>query len=146
MKKRRVARIYIESTVYEASTKNVCHHIIVKKCFIKRSQIIWKSMSWIDAMQKEFSFPSILQSDHIRTIIKARGLWHPNVTGKTFAVFRVDSRHHLMSLVSMLGEFLVQYYGFIFVRNPLLIHSFWNNMIIWTQEKFIFYSGNNFST
>ncbi|XP_050689773.1 spondin-1-like isoform X2 [Eriocheir sinensis] len=43
------------------------------------------------------------QSDHIRTIIKARGLWHPNVNGKTFAVFRVDNRHHLMSLVSMLG-------------------------------------------
>ncbi|XP_042243075.1 spondin-1-like isoform X2 [Homarus americanus] len=43
------------------------------------------------------------QSDHIRTIIKARGLWYPNVNGKTFAVFRVDNRHHLMSLVSMLG-------------------------------------------
>ncbi|XP_047736020.1 spondin-1 [Hyalella azteca] len=43
------------------------------------------------------------QSDHIRTIIKARGLWYPNVNGKTFAVFRVDNKHHLMSLVSMLG-------------------------------------------
>ncbi|XP_042863867.1 spondin-1-like isoform X1 [Penaeus japonicus] len=43
------------------------------------------------------------KSDHIRTIIKARGLWYPNVNGKTFAVFRVDNRHHLMSLVSMLG-------------------------------------------
>ncbi|KAK7086885.1 Spondin-1 [Halocaridina rubra] len=43
------------------------------------------------------------QSDHIRTIIKARGLWYPLVNGKTFAVFRVDNRHHLMSLVSMLG-------------------------------------------
>uniref|UniRef100_T1JBH1 Spondin-1 n=1 Tax=Strigamia maritima TaxID=126957 RepID=T1JBH1_STRMM len=43
------------------------------------------------------------QSSHIRTIIKARGLWYPNVNGKTFAVFRVDRRHHLMSLVSMLG-------------------------------------------
>ncbi|CAL4072077.1 unnamed protein product, partial [Meganyctiphanes norvegica] len=43
------------------------------------------------------------QSDHIRTIIKARGLWYPNVNGKTFAVFRVDNQHHLMSLVSMLG-------------------------------------------
>ncbi|KAL7645703.1 UNVERIFIED_CONTAM: hypothetical protein RMT77_002580 [Armadillidium vulgare] len=43
------------------------------------------------------------QSDHIRTIIKARGLWYPNVNGKTFAVFRVDNRHHLMSIVSMLG-------------------------------------------
>ncbi|KAL0133516.1 hypothetical protein PUN28_000923 [Cardiocondyla obscurior] len=42
------------------------------------------------------------QSDHIRTIIKARGISYPNVTGKTFAVFRVDRKHHLMSLVSML--------------------------------------------
>ncbi|KAF2898041.1 hypothetical protein ILUMI_08137, partial [Ignelater luminosus] len=42
------------------------------------------------------------KSDHIRTIIKARGISYPNVTGKTFAVFRVDNRHHLMSLVSMI--------------------------------------------
>ncbi|XP_046394012.1 spondin-1-like isoform X2 [Ischnura elegans] len=42
------------------------------------------------------------QSEHIRTIIKARGISYPNVTGKTFAVFRVDNKHHLMSLVSML--------------------------------------------
>jgi hypothetical protein len=43
------------------------------------------------------------QSDHIRTIIKARGISFPNVTGKTFAVFRVDSKHHLVSLVSMIN-------------------------------------------
>ncbi|XP_020284534.1 spondin-1 isoform X2 [Pseudomyrmex gracilis] len=42
------------------------------------------------------------QSDKIRTIIKARGISYPNVTGKTFAVFRVDRKHHLMSLVSMI--------------------------------------------
>jgi spondin-1 len=42
------------------------------------------------------------QSEHIRTIIKARGISYPNVTGKTFAVFRVDSKHHLVSLVSMI--------------------------------------------
>ncbi|PRD38258.1 UNVERIFIED_CONTAM: Spondin-1 [Trichonephila clavipes] len=42
-------------------------------------------------------------SNKIRTIIKARGLWYPNVQGKTFAVFRVDKYHHLMSLLSMLG-------------------------------------------
>ncbi|XP_015109326.1 spondin-1 isoform X2 [Diachasma alloeum] len=42
------------------------------------------------------------QSQHIRTIIKARGISHPNVTGRTFAVFRVDRKHHLMSLVSMI--------------------------------------------
>lgn len=43
------------------------------------------------------------ESNKIRTIIKARGLWHPNLNGKTFAVFRVDKKHHLTSLVSMLG-------------------------------------------
>jgi hypothetical protein len=43
------------------------------------------------------------QSDQIRTIIKARGISYPNVTGKTFAVFRVDSKHHLISLVSMIS-------------------------------------------
>ncbi|XP_033360930.1 spondin-1 isoform X1 [Bombus vosnesenskii] len=42
------------------------------------------------------------QSKKIRTIIKARGISYPNVTGKTFAVFRVDREHHLMSLVSMI--------------------------------------------
>ncbi|KAM7345702.1 spondin-1 isoform 1-T3 [Cochliomyia hominivorax] len=40
------------------------------------------------------------QSDQIRTIIKARGITFPNITGKTFAVFRVDSQHHLISFVS----------------------------------------------
>lgn len=47
---------------------------------------------------------SLLQSEHIRTIIKARGISYPNVTGRTFAVFRVDRKHHLMSLVSMIGR------------------------------------------
>ncbi|XP_012255616.2 spondin-1 isoform X2 [Athalia rosae] len=42
------------------------------------------------------------ESEHIRTIIKARGISYPNVTGRTFAVFRVDRKHHLMSLVSMI--------------------------------------------
>lgn len=42
------------------------------------------------------------QSDHIRTIIKAKGLAYPNVTGRTFAVFRVDPNHHLVSFVSMI--------------------------------------------
>ncbi|XP_066257165.1 spondin-1 isoform X2 [Euwallacea similis] len=42
------------------------------------------------------------KSDHIRTIIKARGVSFPNITGKTFAVFRVDNKHHLMSIVSMI--------------------------------------------
>ena len=47
-------------------------------------------------------FKLLPQSEHIRTIIKARGISYPNVTGKTFAVFRVDSKHHLVSLVSMI--------------------------------------------
>lgn len=42
------------------------------------------------------------KSDHIRTIVKARGVSYPNITGRTFAVFRVDNRHHLMSIVSMI--------------------------------------------
>lgn len=41
------------------------------------------------------------ESRHIRTIIKSRGLWSPNVNGKTFAVFRTDKRNHLVSLVCM---------------------------------------------
>jgi len=53
--------------------------------------------------------PRILESElkahssNIRTIIKSRGLWFPNVNGKTFAIFRTDPRNHLVSLVSMLG-------------------------------------------
>lgn len=40
------------------------------------------------------------ESDNIRTIIKARGVTQPNITGKTFAVFRVDATRHIVSLVS----------------------------------------------
>ncbi|KAG0418375.1 hypothetical protein HPB47_004897 [Ixodes persulcatus] len=46
---------------------------------------------------------SAVESGKIRTIIKARGLWYPNVNGKTFAVFRLDKKHHVMSVLSMLG-------------------------------------------
>ncbi|XP_025414677.1 spondin-1 isoform X3 [Sipha flava] len=42
------------------------------------------------------------KSDKIRTIIKARGISYPNVTGKTFAVFRVDQEHHLISVISFM--------------------------------------------
>ena len=42
------------------------------------------------------------ESRHIRTIIKSRGLWSPNVNGKTFAVFRTDKKNHLVSLVCIL--------------------------------------------
>uniref|UniRef100_A0A5S6Q5X9 Spondin-1 n=1 Tax=Trichuris muris TaxID=70415 RepID=A0A5S6Q5X9_TRIMR len=43
------------------------------------------------------------QASEVRTIIKARGLWYPNVQGVTRAMFRVDKYHHLASLASMLG-------------------------------------------
>lgn len=59
----------------------------------------------LKALQTMFRFnfrPWNFQSDQIRTIIKARGVSFPNITGKTFAVFRVDSKHHLMSIVSMI--------------------------------------------
>lgn len=51
-----------------------------------------------DKITKHFVF----KSDQLRTIIKARGLAYPNVTGKTFAVFRVDPINHLVSFVSMI--------------------------------------------
>ncbi|CAG9791884.1 unnamed protein product [Diatraea saccharalis] len=47
------------------------------------------------------------ESDHIRTIIKARGISWQQVAGSgtpnTFAVFRVDSKNHLVSLASKLS-------------------------------------------
>ncbi|XP_975464.3 spondin-1 [Tribolium castaneum] len=43
------------------------------------------------------------KSKYLRTIIKAAGLWYPNVNTNTSANFRVDRRHHLISLSSMLG-------------------------------------------
>lgn len=54
--------------------------------------------------QSKFLF---VQSDHIRTIIKARGISWQQVGGagipNTFAVFRVDAKHHLMSLAAKLA-------------------------------------------
>ncbi|ODM98856.1 Spondin-1 [Orchesella cincta] len=43
------------------------------------------------------------KSQFINTIIKAKGLWHPNERGVTTAAFRVDKHHPLVSLVSMIG-------------------------------------------
>ncbi|XP_059485786.1 spondin-1-like [Neocloeon triangulifer] len=40
---------------------------------------------------------------HIRTIVKAAGLWHPHVNANTSSTFRVDKKHPEISLVSMLG-------------------------------------------
>ncbi|KAJ9583301.1 hypothetical protein L9F63_022355 [Diploptera punctata] len=43
------------------------------------------------------------ESKHLRTLIKAAGLWYPRVNSNTTSSFRVDQRHPLVSLVSMLG-------------------------------------------
>uniref|UniRef100_A0A2A4JGL1 Spondin-1 n=1 Tax=Heliothis virescens TaxID=7102 RepID=A0A2A4JGL1_HELVI len=55
------------------------------------------------ALEKELK----AESDHIRTIIKARGISWQQVGGagipNTFAVFRVDAKHHLMSLAAKLA-------------------------------------------
>lgn len=52
-------------------------------------------------------FVLLFQSEHIRTIIKARGISWQQVAGAgtptTFAVFRVDAKHHLVSLASKLA-------------------------------------------
>ncbi|XP_057653366.1 spondin-1-like [Diorhabda carinulata] len=37
---------------------------------------------------------------NIRTIIKARGLQHPNITESSYAVFRVDSKNHQVSIAT----------------------------------------------
>ena len=43
-------------------------------------------------------------SPSIRSVIKAHGLQQrSNVAGQTFAVFRVDRDHHLLSLASKVG-------------------------------------------
>jgi len=60
-----------------------------------------------------------LQSDRIRTIIKARGLRYPNVTGKTYAVFRVDKEDHLVSVVSRIGKMTCQSTWYCFIYNRL---------------------------
>ncbi|KAB0799833.1 hypothetical protein PPYR_07713 [Photinus pyralis] len=43
------------------------------------------------------------QSKYLRTIIKAAGLWYPKVNTNTSTNFRVDRKHHLVSLASMFG-------------------------------------------
>ncbi|CAB3225007.1 unnamed protein product [Arctia plantaginis] len=55
------------------------------------------------ALEKELKS----ESDHIRTIIKTRGISWQQIGGvgtpNTFAVFRVDAKHHLISLASKLA-------------------------------------------
>ncbi|XP_066146620.1 spondin-1 [Euwallacea fornicatus] len=43
------------------------------------------------------------KAKYLRTIIKAAGLWHPHVNTNTSTSFKVDRRHHLVSLASMFG-------------------------------------------
>lgn len=43
------------------------------------------------------------KSKYLRTIVKAAGLWYPKVNTNTSTTFKVDRRHHLVSLASMFG-------------------------------------------
>ncbi|KAK0080598.1 hypothetical protein PV325_013676 [Microctonus aethiopoides] len=43
------------------------------------------------------------KSRHLRTLVKAAGLWYPNVNTNTSTNFRVDRKHPLLSVASMLG-------------------------------------------
>nr|CAD7194789.1 unnamed protein product [Timema douglasi] len=56
------------------------------------------------------------KSKHLRTLIKAAGLWYPKVNTNTSSNFRVDRRRHLLSVVSMLES-----NSYPFKRNPLKI-------------------------
>lgn len=81
------------------------------------------------------------QSEHIRTIIKARGISYPNVIGKSFAVFRVDSNHHLISLVSRLEsskEYSVGVSGFeLCMKNCSWIIGDTINLYPWVERNSI---------
>lgn len=61
------------------------------------------------------------KSKYLRTIIKAAGLWYPNVNTNTSARFKVDRKHHLISLASMFGELLaLSISGYNIVKNIFL--------------------------
>ncbi|KAG4068199.1 hypothetical protein HA402_008840 [Bradysia odoriphaga] len=57
----------------------------------------------------EWGSPRALETElrgkgpRLRTLIKAAGLWYPNVNQNTSSQFRVDRDHHKLSLVSMFG-------------------------------------------
>ncbi|XP_052838222.1 spondin-1 [Drosophila gunungcola] len=57
----------------------------------------------------EWGSPTALEGElrangpKLRTLIKAAGLWYPNVNQNTSAKFRVDRKHPKVSLVSMFG-------------------------------------------
>ncbi|XP_071559800.1 spondin-1 isoform X1 [Temnothorax nylanderi] len=56
----------------------------------------WGSATGVEAELRE-------KSRHLRTLIKAAGLWYPNVNTNTTTSFRVDRKHPLLSVASMLG-------------------------------------------
>lgn len=53
-------------------------------------------------MENTTTLETEIKSNETRTVIKAKGLRYPNITGKTFAVFRVDKHHHLLSIISLI--------------------------------------------
>lgn len=63
----------------------------------------------------EWGSPSALEAElrvkgpRLRTLIKAAGLWYPNVNLNTSSQFRVDRKHHKVSLVSMFGMIILFY-------------------------------------
>ncbi|XP_034946903.1 spondin-1 [Chelonus insularis] len=56
----------------------------------------WGSASGLEAELRS-------KSQHLRTLVKAAGLWYPNVNSNTTTSFRVDRKHPLLSVASMLG-------------------------------------------
>ncbi|KAG5327913.1 SPON1 protein, partial [Acromyrmex heyeri] len=56
----------------------------------------WGSATGVEAELRE-------KARHLRTLIKAAGLWYPNVNTNTTTSFRVDRGHPLLSVASMLG-------------------------------------------
>lgn len=56
----------------------------------------WGSVGWLERELRA-------KSRHLRTLVKAPGLWYPRVTQNTSATFNVDRRRHLLSLASMFG-------------------------------------------
>lgn len=61
-----------------------------------RSLAEWGSVRLMESELRE-------QSKHLRTIIKAAGLWYPRVNTNTTTSFRVDRKHNYVSLASMMG-------------------------------------------
>ncbi|XP_076235716.1 extracellular matrix protein f-spondin isoform X2 [Calliopsis andreniformis] len=56
----------------------------------------WGSASGVEAELRA-------NSNKLRTLIKAAGLWYPKVNSNTSTSFRVDKKHPMLSVASMLG-------------------------------------------